>query len=153
MSAENEPLYSANRLASLAQADRRTIDRKLAGIEPTKRQGKTRLFRLADVLPALCVQPRNADTEQRILSAREREQVARADVAEMDRDFKRENLIPVEWWIQALEAFGLEVKAEVLASDLPLKGKQAVCAKLAMLKPSQIFTAHKGEPMPVEDCD
>lgn len=41
--------YSVNALSKLLGYDRRTIDKALTGIEPTRTEGKTRFYRIADV--------------------------------------------------------------------------------------------------------
>lgn len=144
----SDVLISPNGLAALGRIDRRTVDRRLAGISPAKQQGKTRLFRLADALPALLMQSQNAELEKQIVEDRAREQRGRARLIEMEIGEREQNLIPADWWARALEEFGLELKAEVLAADVPMKTKEALCGKLARLKPSRIFSAHKGERTP-----
>lgn len=41
--------YSVNALSALLGRDRRTIDKAVVGVEPTRVQGKTKYYRLADV--------------------------------------------------------------------------------------------------------
>lgn len=51
--AQGEADYSVNALSKLLGKDRRTIDKALVGISPTRTEGKTKFYRLTDVEQAI----------------------------------------------------------------------------------------------------
>lgn len=94
-----ERLYSINALSEELRVDRRTLKKHLAGVAPAKVEGKSKLYRLADVKRVIDgeVGSNLTLTELRIEQVRQqtRETKARADLLELERKEKLGDLVPL----------------------------------------------------------
>ncbi|HEV8542771.1 MAG TPA: hypothetical protein VGR78_10305 [Verrucomicrobiae bacterium] len=59
--------YSVNALSKLLGYDRRTIDKAIVGIEPTRVEGKTRFYRISDVENAIRAKKSDKLRDQKLL--------------------------------------------------------------------------------------
>lgn len=59
--------YSVNALSKLLGKDRRTIDKAVAGVAPTRVAGKTKFYRLEDVEQALKAKPGQSLREEKLV--------------------------------------------------------------------------------------
>lgn len=112
-----------HRLALLAQMDRGALERRLHGVDPFQRDGNTRLYRLADVLPRLCHETQDAATARRMAEHRERQAKADADTAEMNAG-KQAGVLMLAIDARKLWEDGFVKIRRVIESARGLTGKQ-----------------------------
>lgn len=109
--------WSISALAVELGRDRRTIAAACAQVEPCGSDRRGKLYRLAEVIAVLNPAAKPADADE----ARARKLAAEAELAEMERDERRGQLVP----ISVVERVVSEEYAAVRAKLLSLPGKLA----------------------------
>ncbi len=126
-------VWTLNGLAAETGLDRRTLAKRLVGVTPADEKGDVKLYRLADVLPALGLGATPNKAQLDLTAERARLAKEQADKTAIQNEERRGEIIPVADVIERWTRIAETVKRRLLG--LPSK----VAPRLAMKPVSEVF--------------
>ena len=125
-------ILSINQIADLTGVDRRTVKKRLQGIEPTEDCGKGGIFYdLRVVLPKVYASDEMQQGDSVSLEqARIRESIAKAEKTEIEVETMRKERTPIEGGIKILDQIVSEFLDELSLLPMPDSEKAAVKSRI-----------------------
>lgn len=122
---------SVNQLAEMTGKDRRTVKKRLEGLEPVGKQGRAVLYEVKEALPLIYQVGQGPDVEGITLDeARRNESVAKTEKLHLEMESIRKQRIPVEVVNETLEEGLGAMKAVIKRSKLKPAEKEEIFREL-----------------------
>lgn len=122
---------SVNQLAEMTGKDRRTVKKRLEGLEPVGKQGRAVLYEVKEALPLIYLVGQGPDVEGITLDeARRNESVAKTEKLHLEMESIRKQRIPVEVVNETLEEGLGAMKAVIKRSKLKPEEKEEIFREL-----------------------
>lgn len=119
--------------------DRRTLSKQLAHVEPVRVDGRTRLYRLREVVEAL-FDARRPDNVVDLRDAQTRRERMKAELAELDLEERRKNLLPADEVEASFISLASGIRTRLLA--VPSKAAPLAYAAESIHEAQEVIGSH-----------
>lgn len=124
--------WSINALSDECGLDRRTIKKLLTTAEPADWDGENALYWMRDLVEAL--REKQQSEKDELIKQQTRLTEVNADIAEVSRAERRNEVIETETAFRVWENIGLAVRRVILVSELDEQSKDRILTELRSLK-------------------